>query len=119
MERDILVAGSAPDGAYVFVRQGHRWLEREKLQSAGPGDASIGSAVAIRDRIIIAGAPRVEFPVCYFPSCGPEGDAFVYLPSSGGWFESQSLNNPPSPIGSGIRFTGSNGARSGRRCRAP
>ena len=94
MERGILVAGSDPDGAYVFVRHGHRWIERQKLQSFGPNGAGIDAAVAIRDRIIIAGAPGVE--VSAEPLApAPDGVAFVYLPYRNSWFESQSLNNPP------------------------
>ena len=94
MERGILVAGSYPDGAYVFVRHGHRWIERQKLQSFGANGAGIDAAVAIRDRIIIAGAPGVE--VSAEPQAPvADGDAFAYLPYRNSWFESQSLNNPP------------------------
>ena len=116
MERGILVAGSDPDAAYVFVRQGHRWIERQRLQSFGPNGAGIGAAVAIRDRIIIAGAPGVDLPFenAFF---GGEGDAYAYLPHRGSWFESQSLNNPPLPF---FRSSGSFGSKvaMGRRLAA-
>lgn len=95
MQRGVLVAGSEPDAAYVFVRHGHRWIERQKLQGTGPNGAGIGAAVAIRDRIIIAGAPDVE--LSDEPFSGVDGDAFVYLPHRGSWFESQTLNDPPLP----------------------
>ena len=94
MERGILVAGSYPDGAYVFVRHGHRWIERQKLQSFGSNGAGINAAVAIRDRIIIAGAPGVEVSA-EPPAPVPDGVAFAYLPYRNSWFESQTLNNPP------------------------
>lgn len=89
MERDILVAGSEPDAAYIFVRQGGRWIERQKLQSPASGGGDFGAAVAIRDRIIIVGAPGVDLPA----ESLSDGDAFVYLPHRGTWFESQSLNS--------------------------
>ena len=93
MERGIVVTGSS-DGIHVFVRHGHRWIERQKIESAGPDGARIGGSVAIRDRIIIAGAPQVEVSA-EPPAPVPDGDAFVFLPYRHGWFESQSLNNPP------------------------
>jgi hypothetical protein len=101
MERGVLVAGSTPDAAYVFVRHGRRWIERQKLQGTGANGGGIGAAVAIRDRIIIAGAPEVE--TSDEPFSGLDGDAFVYLPHRGSWFESQTLNNPPLP---GLRSSG-------------
>lgn len=94
MQRGILVAGSYPDGAYVFVRHGHRWIERQKLQSFGANGAGINAAVAIRDRIILAGAPGVEVSA-EPPAPVPDGVAFAYLPYRHGWFESQILNDPP------------------------
>ena len=39
MERGILVAGSRPDGVYVFERRGDRWIETEKLQGFGANGA--------------------------------------------------------------------------------
>jgi hypothetical protein len=84
--------GSYPDGAYVFVRHGHRWVERQKLQSFGANGAGINAAVAIRDRIIIAGAPGVEVSA-EPPAPVPDGVAFAYLPYRNGWFESQTLND--------------------------
>lgn len=96
MERGVLVAGSEPDAAHVFVRHGRRWIEREKLPSTVPDGAEFGAAVAIRDRIIIVGAPGADVPDDS-GAPNPEGDAFAYLPHRGIWFESQSLNNPPLP----------------------
>jgi hypothetical protein len=101
MERGIVVAGSEPDAAYVFVRQGRHWIERQKLQSSASSEADFGAAVAIRDRIIIVGAPRLDLPD--ERSFFPEGDAFVYLPHRGTWFESQRLNPPlPELLPSGL-----------------
>lgn len=104
MERDVLVAGSEPDAAYVFARHGGRWIERQKLQSPVPDGSSFGAAVAIRDRIIIAGAPGVDLPNEDPFVYSPEGDAFVFLPHRGTWFESQRLNPPPPSILSSGRF---------------
>jgi hypothetical protein len=103
MERGILVAGSRPDGVYVFERRGDRWIETEKLQGFGANGAGIGGAVAIRDRIIVAGAPGVE--VSTQPGFIQSGDAFVYLPYRNTWFQSQTLNN------SGLGSTGAFGAQ--------
>jgi hypothetical protein len=88
MERGVLVAGAEPDAVHVFVRHGHRWIERQRLQSTGLVGADVGAAVAIRDRIIIAGAPQRDVGLLF-----SRGDAFVYLPYRGSWFESQSLND--------------------------
>ena len=93
MERGIVVAGSESESAYVFVRHGGRWIERQKLQTAA-GSGSFGAAVGIRDRIIIVGAPNMDVPGGL--PFWAEGDAFVYLPHRGMWFESQRLN-PPLP----------------------
>jgi hypothetical protein len=41
------------------IKQGRRWIERPKQQNAGAG---FGAAVAIRDHIIIVGAPCVDLP---------------------------------------------------------
>jgi hypothetical protein len=90
MDRGILVAGSEPDAVYVFVRHRGRWIERQKLQSPVAGGGGFGAAVATRDRIIIVGAPAVDLPDEFMS----DGDAFVYLPHRGTWFESQSLNAP-------------------------
>ena len=86
MERGILVASSS-DGFDVFIRHGHRWIDRQHFQSPG-------GSLAIRDRIIIRGAPQVEVSA-EPPAPVPDGDAFVYLPYRNSWFESQSLNSPP------------------------
>ena len=90
MDHGILVAGASPDAVYVFVRHHGRWIESQKLQSPVAGGGGFGAAVAIRDRIIIVGAPAVDLPDEFMS----DGDAFVYLPHRGTWFESQSLNAP-------------------------
>lgn len=100
MDRGILVAGSEPDAVYVFVRHRGRWSERQKLQSPVAGGGDFGAAVAIRDRIIIVGAPTVDLPDEFLS----DGDAFVYLPHRGTWFQSQSLNAPLPELSPSARF---------------
>jgi len=100
MERGILVAGSEPDALYVFARHRDRWIERQKLQSPVAGGGDFGAAVAIRDRIIIGGAPGVDLP----DEFRSDGDAFVFLPHRGSWFQSQSLNAPLPELSPSAQF---------------
>jgi hypothetical protein len=71
---------------------------RASTQSPVVDGSSFGAAVAIRDRIIIAGAPGVDLPNEDPWVHSPEGDASVFLPHRGAWFESQRLNPPPPSI---------------------
>jgi hypothetical protein len=109
MDRGALVVGAPGldaavgpglDAAYVFVNDGQRWVQRQKLvRSNGDGRfVGFGTSVAISDGIILVGAPRVDLP--NLPSEEPpaghpsasEGEAYVFLQHEGTWFESQRLN---------------------------
>jgi len=100
MDHGILVTGTDPDGVYIFVRQRGRWIERQKLQSPAAGGGGFGAAVAIHDRTILVGAPAVDLPEEFLT----DGDAYVYLPHRGTWFESQSLNTPQPETGPIVGF---------------
>ena len=99
LERGVLVVGApAAPGAYVFVRNSQGWGERQKLLGStaggvGPagGNSQFGAGVAIRDRMILAGAPNLNLPGDE-NTTSPEGNAYVFMPSGSGWFESQELN---------------------------
>jgi hypothetical protein len=104
IERGVLVVGApgpephsedvVPGAAYVFTRSGQHWIEQQRLagSDALPG-GEFGRSVAIQNRAILVGAPRMNFPG---EDCleTPEGNAYVFLPYRGTWFESQALNSP-------------------------
>ena len=97
MEPRVLVAGAPGlNAAYVFVDDGQRWVQRQKLVSSDGGGA-FGASVAIRDGTILVGAPGVDLPdpPSDDPTVGPgiEGNAYVFLPHEGTWFETQRLND--------------------------
>jgi hypothetical protein len=103
MERDVLVVrapnlggpsgGVVPGAAYVFARRGHQWIEQQKLvgSDALPG-SRFGDSVAIENRAILVGAPYRNAPGEPCGTFSPEGNAYVFLPYRGTWFESQTLN---------------------------
>jgi hypothetical protein len=98
MEHHLLVIGApgscgegASGAAYVFMRHADRWFKLDKLMpSDAPAGGAFGTGLAISKRRIVIGAPNVDTPE--FPIGEPEGAAYVFLPSSRGWFESQRLN---------------------------
>ena len=105
-----LAAAVGLDAAYVFMNDGQRWVQRQKLvRSNGDGGfVAFGSSVAISDGIILVGAPRVDLP--NLPSeeppaghpSGSEGEAYVFLQHEGTWFESQRLNEAQRSNGVGL-----------------
>jgi hypothetical protein len=95
MEHNTLVVGASgansSGAAYVYVRQGGQWRERQKLlpSDAIPG-GRFGASVALRAGVIVVGAPQIDLPA--EETSIPEGNVYVFLPHRGGWFESQKLN---------------------------
>jgi hypothetical protein len=96
LEHGTLVVGApderteVPGAAYVFVRQGHRWIQRQKLVASDTGPLeTFGAAVAIRGGVIIVGARLADVPG---DRGDREGNAYVFLPHGGRWFQSQRLN---------------------------
>jgi hypothetical protein len=94
MERGVLVAGApGAAAAYVFVRSNLGWAQRQKLMgSTATPSSQFGTSVALRDRQILVGAPYLNLPGDE-NTTSPEGNAYVFLPSGSGWFESQALND--------------------------
>ena len=93
MDRGVLVVGAPGLGAaYVFVRDGQRWLQRQKLVSSDGDVGGFGTSVAIRDGMILVGAPDVDVPGGDDMTT-PEGNVYAFLPHRGSWFESQRLND--------------------------
>jgi FG-GAP repeat protein len=104
MERDVLVVGApnlgaigsgvVPGAAFVFARRGHQWIEQQTLvgSDALPGSA-FGASVAIRNRAILVGAPYRDAPGETCIEFFADGNAYVFLPYRGTWFESQTLNS--------------------------
>ena len=63
MDRGVLVVGAPGLGAaYVFVGDGNRWVQRQKLVSSDGGVGDFGTSVAIRNGMILVGAPEVDVP---------------------------------------------------------
>jgi hypothetical protein len=93
MDRGVLVVGAPGAGAaYVFVREGQRWVQRQKLVSSDGGIGGFGTSVAIRNGMILVGAPDVDVPG-EDPMTTPEGMVYAFLQHRGSWFESQRLND--------------------------
>jgi FG-GAP repeat len=99
MDGPLLVIG-APDGgdiggsAYVFLRWGNRWLQIARLMA---NDSTVqdgfGASVAIRRGVIVVGAPNADLGLPDDEAYGPvRGNVYVFLPSRGGWYQSQQLN---------------------------
>jgi hypothetical protein len=95
LHRSVLVVGAPGLGAaYVFVRDGQRWVQRQKLVSSDGGIGGFGTSVAIRNGTILVGAPGVDVPgEEQDPSISPEGKVYAFLLHRGSWFESQRLND--------------------------
>lgn len=94
LNRGVLVVGAPGLGAaYVFVREGQRWVQRQKLVSSDGGIGQFGASVAIRKGTILVGAPDVDVPGDQDPPSSPEGKVYAFLPHRGSWFESQQLND--------------------------
>ena len=95
MDRGVLVVGAPGVGAaYVFVRDGNQWVQRQKLVSSDGGVGDFGTSVAIRNGMILVGAPGVDVPDWREGEMtSPEGKVYAFLPSRRGWYESQQLNN--------------------------
>ena len=57
--------GDATGAAYVFRRQGPRWLQEAKLTPSDPTwEGQLGYSVAIDGDVIVAGAPSWSFDAC-------------------------------------------------------
>ena len=95
LHRDVLVVGAPGLGAaYVFVRDGQRWVQRQKLVSSDGGIGRFGTSVDIRNGTILVGAPEVDVPgEERDPPISPEGKVYAFLLYRGSWFESQRLND--------------------------
>ena len=95
LHRGVLVVGAPGLGAaYVFVRDGQRWVQRQKLVSSDGGIGGFGASVAIRNGTILVGAPGVDVPgQDQDPPTSPEGKVYAFLLYRGSWFESQRLND--------------------------
>jgi hypothetical protein len=95
LDRGILVVGAPGLGAaYVFVQEGRRWVQRQKLVSSDGGIGGFGTSVAIRNGTILVGAPTVDVPAEeQDPPVSPEGKVYAFLHYRGSWFESQRLND--------------------------
>ena len=82
---DIAVIGahlSSPSGAaYVFVRSGTTWVERQKLVPSGVGFGAFGDSVAISGNTVLVGALYDD----------PGGSAYVFLDDGVSWSEQQQL----------------------------
>ncbi|MCP3962331.1 MAG: DUF11 domain-containing protein [bacterium] len=84
-------AGSKSGSAYVFVRSGTSWIEREKLTAsdAAPGD-EFGDSVAVSGDTILIGAARNDDACPANPDCN-SGSAYVFVRSGTSWVEQQKL----------------------------
>jgi hypothetical protein len=91
LDRGTLVVGApsanGTGAAYVYVREGARWVQRQKLLPSDAG-GEFGHSVAIRRGIIIVGAPHAPPPD---DTTFSQGTVYVFLPARGTWFESQKL----------------------------
>ena len=85
VSEDIAVIGahlSSPSGAaYVFVRSGTTWVERQKLVPSGVGFGAFGHSVAISGNTVLVGALYED----------PGGSAYVFLDDGVSWSEQQQL----------------------------
>lgn len=92
LEWPLLVVGApGADAAYVFLHLGDTWMQIAKLTSTAGTGIGFGTAVDIRKGVILVGAPAFDFP-SEEPSI-PEGNAYVFMPTSDGWMQSQELNS--------------------------
>jgi hypothetical protein len=92
LEWPLLVVGApGVDAAYVFLHVGNTWMQIAKLTSTAGTGIGFGTSVDIRKGVILVGAPGFDFP-SEEPSI-PEGNAYVFMPTSNGWMQSQELNS--------------------------
>jgi hypothetical protein len=101
MDGRFLVVG-APEGAdtpgstYVYAHFAHRWIQIDRLSASdGTVGDGFGAAVAIRNAVIVIGAPNADLGIPDEQGAGPpRGNVYVFLPHRRGWYESQQLNDP-------------------------
>lgn len=101
MDGRLLVVG-APDAdtvsgsAYVYLHLGHRWLQIDRVMASdGTVGDGFGTSVAIRNAVIVVGAPNADLRRADEEGYGaPRGNVYVFLPYRRGWYESQQLNAP-------------------------
>lgn len=108
IEGDTLVVGAPRDdefgtlsgAAYVFVKTGGTWVEREKLRSTNERIFDgFGSSVAICGDLLVVGAQ----------GAGPQGEAYVFERSAGVWTERQQVDSgggSPYGFGSDVAISG-------------
>lgn len=94
---------SAPGHAYVFRRTGTHWVEQAVLQAPVPANGDhFGASVALRDQLIVIGAPRIGTTA---------GTAYLFLPTvDDGWSAIEMVPPPGDGLGFGsaIALDGSN-----------
>lgn len=101
MDGHLLVVG-APDAetvsgsAYVYVQLAHHWLQIDRLMASdGTIGDGFGTSVAIRNGVIVVGAPNADLRREDDEGYGtPRGNIYVFLPHRRGWYQSQQLNDP-------------------------
>ena len=101
MDGHLLVVGApnadtVPGSAYVYIHLGQHWLQIDRLMASdGTVGDGFGTSVAIRNGVIVVGAPNADLRREDDEGYGaPRGNVYVFLPHRRGWYESQQLNDP-------------------------
>jgi hypothetical protein len=129
MARDTIVVGApserpshqvqnGPGAAYVFVRSGTAWLQRQKIVPAGvQAGEDFGTSVAIDSSMIVVGSPLVDVEGDGYGEPADHvagGAAYVFVPANGVWIHQQTLRPTPEEFGGYLDF-GRNVAMFGSR----
>lgn len=111
---DMLIVGTplayfpdvASGAAYVFRKQGRKWVEHQKLTTGDDSDDTIwlGAAVAFDERLLAIGAPLADTPPRDY-----RGAVYLFVPGADGSFkpatpERLSLVDDPSESALGSRI---------------
>jgi FG-GAP repeat len=92
---DTGAAGFLQGSAYVFVRSGGVWSQRQKLEASDAGQLDFfGWSVAISGETVVVGASGDE------GAAGPnQGSVYVFVRSGGGWSQQQKLEASDAELG--------------------
>lgn len=86
---EFLVVGAAADrpggaagarAAYVFLRHGASWIERQRLHGMGSGSEQFGFSVGVEGRLLVVGSQEITNP-----HGAISGSAYVYRLHGGRW----------------------------------
>ena len=96
---EFLVVGApsdiGPGAAYVYSRSASHWFRAERLMASdATADDAFGASVAIRDGVIVVGAPRADLGLPEEGTGSLRGNVYVFRPAPYGWYESQKINEP-------------------------